>query len=121
RIIADLFRLRSLYPRLDMPRGLVAQLQQPPRSPADCIFARATAVVSADLVTPIAPCQFGGDPDCSRCGCIASMGLAAIAAYRLPGGLKAGTIFHASADFGDRMARLMPASDSTGRSIAPVR
>ena len=108
RIIADLFRLRTIYPLLDMPHGLIAQLQYPPQSPSECIFARATAVVSADLKTAIAPCQFGGDPDCSRCGCIASMGLAAIAAHRLPGGITAGSIFRVSASLGDRLARILP-------------
>jgi len=109
QIIADLFRLRTLYPRLDMPHGLVAQLEHPPHSPEECIFARATEVISADLKTAIAPCQFGGNPDCSRCGCIASMGLAAIGAYRLPGGITAGGIFHASANLGERVARVLPA------------
>ena len=36
-------------------------------------FAQATACVSADLRTPITPCQFGGQPDCSSCGCMALM------------------------------------------------
>lgn len=105
RIIAELFRLREKYPSLDMPRGLVAALEHPPSSPRECIFARATTVVSADLRSTIAPCQFGGRPDCERCGCFASMGLAAIGDYRLPGGLKAGTIFHASATLGEQIER----------------
>ncbi|HXR96863.1 MAG TPA: hypothetical protein VN709_03375 [Terriglobales bacterium] len=100
-IIAELGRLRELHPKLDLPRGLIAELAHPPASPRECIFARATTVVSADLHSRISPCQFGGTPDCARCGCIASMGLAAIGNYRLPGGLKAGTIFHASASIGD--------------------
>ncbi|MGH9413803.1 MAG: radical SAM protein [Terriglobales bacterium] len=104
QIIAELFRLREIYPTLDMPRGLVQALQEPPRSPRECVFARATTVVSADLHSTIAPCQFGGEPDCERCGCIASMGLAAIGNYRLPGGLKAGTIFHTSASIGDHIS-----------------
>ncbi|MGH9519629.1 MAG: radical SAM protein [Terriglobales bacterium] len=106
-IVRELFRLRELYPRLDMPYGLVSMLLTPPASPRDCVFARATTVVSADLKTRIGPCQFGGTPDCARCGCMASMGLAAIANYRLPGGLKAGTIFHASASVGDRVAHFL--------------
>lgn len=106
-IVQELFRLRRLYPRLDMPHGLVSMLLHPPASPRDCVFARATTVVSADLKTRIAPCQFGGTPDCSRCGCMASMGMAAIANYRLPGGIKAGTIFHASANLGDRVAQVL--------------
>lgn len=104
QIIAELLRLRERYPKLDMPRGLVEMLAHPPASPSECVFARATTTISADLKSTITPCQFGGDPDCARCGCIASMGLAAIANYRLPGGLKAGTIFQASAAIGERVA-----------------
>ncbi|MGH9486975.1 MAG: radical SAM protein [Terriglobales bacterium] len=106
-IIAELQRLREIYPAVDMPRGLVTMLETPPASPRECVFARATTVVSADLHSTITPCQFGGNPDCSRCGCIASMGLAAIANYRLPGGLRAGTLFRASASVGEQVARLV--------------
>ncbi|MGH9477145.1 MAG: radical SAM protein [Terriglobales bacterium] len=107
QIIAELYRLPELYPRLEMPRGLVAMLETPPSSPRACVFARSTAVISADLQSEIVPCQFGGTPDCARCGCFASMGLAAIGNYRLPGGLKAGTIFRASANLGGQVARLL--------------
>src|SRR6185312_11811904 len=104
-IVAELFRLRQIYPKLEMPKGLIESLQHPPASPKECVFARSTTIISADLKSVIGPCQFGGDPDCSRCGCIASMGLAAIANHRLPGGIKAGTLFHTSADIGDFVAR----------------
>lgn len=106
RIITELLRLRQLYPRLDMPKGLVEALNAPPASPRECIFARATTVISADLKSEIGPCQFGGDPDCSRCGCMASMGLAAIGNYKLAGPLTAGSIFHASANLGEKIAAL---------------
>lgn len=100
-IIAELLQLRQAWPKLDMPKGLIEAMQKPPASPKECVFARSTTVISADLKSEIGPCQFGGDPDCSRCGCIASMGLEAIANYRLPGGLKAGSIFHTSANIGE--------------------
>jgi hypothetical protein len=60
------------------------------------VFAQTTTCVSADFEHRITPCQFGGHPDCSQCGCIASAGLAAVAAHRLPGGLRVGAIFEAS-------------------------
>ena len=100
-IIAELLQLRQAWPKLDMPKGLIEAMQKPPASPKECVFARSTTVISADLKSEIGPCQFGGDPDCSRCGCMASMGLEAIANYRLPGGLKAGSIFHTSANIGE--------------------
>ncbi len=101
RMIVELERLRGLYPALDMRPGVLAAMRRPPQSPRECIFARATRVVSADLESEIGPCQFGGEPDCGRCGCYASMGAAAIGHHRLPGGLTPGAIFHASADIGD--------------------
>jgi MoaA/NifB/PqqE/SkfB family radical SAM enzyme len=94
-IIADLLRLRHLYPVLQMDEPTIREFASPPKSPEQCIFARTTLTVSADLTTKIAPCQFGGDPDCERCGCMASMGLAAVGHHRL-GPLTLGQIFMAS-------------------------
>lgn len=79
-----------------MPRRLIEAYARPPASPTDCIFARTTACVSADLRTPIAPCQFGGQPDCSHCGCMASAGLAAVGRHELVPGLRVETLFRAS-------------------------
>ena len=68
----------------------------PPPSPEECIFAQTTECYSSDLEKRITPCQFGGKPDCSNCGCIASAGLEAIGRHRLKGGLPVGKIFYAS-------------------------
>ncbi|HMF63275.1 MAG TPA: hypothetical protein VK608_04235 [Edaphobacter sp.] len=95
-VIAELLRLRPLYPILDMHESALREFLAPPQSPADCIFARTTHTVSADLKTVISPCQFGGQPDCSQCGCVASMGLAAVGHHRVVGSLTAGHIFKAS-------------------------
>jgi hypothetical protein len=83
-------------PSLQMPPALVKEILSPPKSPEECIFARTTHTLSADLKTKITPCQFGGDPDCSQCGCMASMALAAVGHYRVLGGLTAGHLFQAS-------------------------
>jgi len=98
-VLADLMRLRSLYPLLQMDEPTIREFSSPPSSPQDCIFARTTITLSADLTTKINPCQFGGDPDCSRCGCMASMGLAAIGHHRL-GPITVGQIFKASDQVG---------------------
>lgn len=95
-IIADLRHLRLKYPVVDMPESVLGEMEFPPNSPEECIFARTTETVSADLRTEITPCQFGGNPDCSQCGCIASMGLAAVGHHRVLGSLTAGHIFMAS-------------------------
>ena len=94
--IAELKRLRVKYPLLDMPDSLIKEIAAPPKNPGECIFARTTKIISADLTTQITPCQFGGVPDCDQCGCIASMGLAAVGHYKVLGFLTAGQIFMAS-------------------------
>jgi len=107
--IIDLRQLRLKYPTLDMPEAVIREMEAPPTSPAECIFARTTETISADLKTRITPCQFGGDPDCEQCGCIASMGLAAVGHYRVLGQLTAGRIFMASDRLGKGWRRLVGA------------
>jgi MoaA/NifB/PqqE/SkfB family radical SAM enzyme len=102
-VIADLRVLRRKYPKLEMPESLLREMEQPPANPAECIFARTTATISADLKTRITPCQFGGDPDCGQCGCIASMALAAVGHHPVLGALNAGHLFRAS----DRVGRVV--------------
>ena len=106
-VVADLLRLRAKYPIVDMHESLIREMLTPPSSPADCIFARTTQTISADLKTKITPCQFGGDPDCGQCGCIASMGLAAVGHHRVLGGLTAGHLFRISDNIGVRWRKMM--------------
>ena len=103
--IADMLALRKEFPKLDMLEGLIKQFATPPLNPEDCVFALTTQTLSADLKTKIVPCQFGGNPDCRSCGCIASMGLAAVAAHKLAGIIPVGTIFTASARIGRARTR----------------
>jgi MoaA/NifB/PqqE/SkfB family radical SAM enzyme len=112
RAIADLMALRLRYPKLKLPEGLIAVYANPPDSPDDCVFARTTTTISADLTTKITPCQFGGNPDCANCGCIASAGLAAVARHQLFGFVPVGAIFNNSLKLGQRMRRLRPAPTS---------
>ncbi|MBI1356831.1 MAG: radical SAM protein [Acidobacteria bacterium] len=94
--ISQMMALRREFSKLDMAESLIRQFATPPRSPEECVFAKTTEVVSADLTTPVTPCQFGGTPDCSSCGCIASMGLAAVADHKLGGVLPVGALLKAS-------------------------
>jgi len=103
--ISEMLRLRTLYPKLDMPEGMIRQFASPPHSPKDCVFALTTQTISADLKTKITPCQFGGKPDCESCGCIASMGLAAVAAHKLGGFIPVGAIFKASVRIGQARSK----------------
>ena len=106
RITVALRHLRRLYPKLTMPEGMIRVYEKPPSNPDECTFAQTTTCLSADFKRAISPCQFGGNPDCNNCGCIASAGLEAIARHRLPGGLRVGAIFENSLKVGRRVRQL---------------
>jgi MoaA/NifB/PqqE/SkfB family radical SAM enzyme len=103
--IAEMLQLRKQYPKLDMPAAVIQQFASPPHTPQDCVFAQTTRTLSADLTTEITPCQFGGTPDCESCGCVASMGLASVAAHKLGGFIPVGAIFKASLKIGRARAK----------------
>jgi MoaA/NifB/PqqE/SkfB family radical SAM enzyme len=109
QVMNDLLALRLRYPKLTLPKELIEMFATPPESPEDCVFARLTRSISADLTTKITPCQFGGTPDCSNCGCTASVGLAAIARHRIFGVIPVGWIFTGSIKVGEQVRRLRPA------------
>ena len=104
--IDDLLRLRRLYPKLGMGGRTIREFARPPASPADCLFAQTTQTLSADLKTRITPCQFGGDPDCSRCGCMASMALQAVAHRKVVPGITVDSIVRLSLGVGKVVSRL---------------
>jgi MoaA/NifB/PqqE/SkfB family radical SAM enzyme len=105
RVIDEIARLARIYPLLQMPDALLDVYRRPPASPADCVFARTTQSFTADLATAIVPCQFGGDPDCSQCGCIASAAIGALARGSLPGGIRIGALYEISSKVGERVRR----------------
>jgi hypothetical protein len=105
-VLRDLLVLRDRYPKLHLPKGAIEVYADPPRSPAECVFSRITTCLSADFDKPVTPCQFGGNPDCQSCGCLASAGLAAVGRHRLPGGLRLETLFDASLKVGAVMRRV---------------
>ena len=106
RVVAALMHLRRLYPKLRMPEGMIRVYADPPQNPDECIFAKTTTCISADFEHKISPCQFGGNPDCENCGCIASAGLGAVGRHRLPGGLRVGAIFEQSVRIGEGVRRM---------------
>jgi len=108
--VEEMLFLRRKYPKLDMREGLIKEFLNPPSSPAECIFAQTTHTISADLKSQVVPCQFGGEPDCSQCGCIASMGMAAIGNYEVGMGVTAGHLFRASIKIGKAVNRLKRAA-----------
>jgi len=104
-VVAELLRLAELYPKLDMKPEYIREFADPPRSPNECTFAQTTTTISADLKTLITPCQFGGNPDCSQCGCIASMGLASIGRKEVKG-IKIGRVLQWSNRVGEMASSL---------------
>jgi MoaA/NifB/PqqE/SkfB family radical SAM enzyme len=106
RVIAEIRRLRPHFSKLQMLDGMLDVYARPPRSPEECVFAQTTECISSDFERRITPCQFGGDPDCNNCGCVASAGLEAIGRHRLKGGIQVGRIFYASLHVGRTVARL---------------
>jgi len=96
QVVHDLQDIRLKYPKLSMTRLTIDGFLTPPAKPSDCMFANMTRTVTADLKTQVGPCQFGGTPDCSQCGCIASAGLNSIGEIKLAGSIPIRWVFDKS-------------------------
>jgi hypothetical protein len=121
KVVADLKRLHHVYPKLDIGDRTAAAYGKPPESPADCIFARTAECLSADLESRVVPCQFGGNPECSECGCMASAALTAAGRYKIAGLLPVDTLFNGSLAIGRFFRRRRMASAASGLAdVAPV-
>ena len=112
RVVAALMHLRTRYPKLRMPKGMIEVYADPPKHPGECVFAQTTTCLSADFKHHISPCQFGGTPDCTNCGCSASAGLGAVGRHRLPGGVRVGAIFEQSLRIGQRVRQYRASANS---------
>jgi organic radical activating enzyme len=106
-VIDKLESLKPDFPKLDLPKPVIDGFRKPPSSPGECIFSRTTLNLTANLTDKVVPCQFGGSPDCSQCGCIASAGLAAIGEHRLGGLVSLRSIFNASDRIGANVGKLL--------------
>ena len=106
-IIDELALLRDRFPKLVFPDNVEKGYRSPPKSPEECIFAKTTLNLTADLKTKVTPCQFGGTPDCSQCGCFASAGLEAVGSYRLFNILPLRKIYDASDKVGRTYTKLL--------------
>jgi MoaA/NifB/PqqE/SkfB family radical SAM enzyme len=104
---------RRQFPKLIVKREMADVLATPPRSPEECLFSKVSINYSADLETTVEPCIFGGNPDCSQCGCGVTLGLEAIGKHRFKGGLRVGSLVGGSVRVGRIANRL--------RSLAPSR
>jgi sulfatase maturation enzyme AslB (radical SAM superfamily) len=105
--VEEITALYAEEPKLhDMIPSVVRGYLHPPQSPDDCIFAKTTECISADLKKPITPCQYGGNPDCTQCGCLASVGLDALGAHRLGGIVPLKSLFTGSLAVGRAVRRM---------------
>lgn len=107
QVLTELVRLRPAFPKLYLPDSVVSGYRKPPQSPSECIFARTTLSFTADLKSTITPCQFGGKPDCTQCGCMASAGLNAIGNHRILGLFPVRAIYEASDAIGKATAKML--------------
>ena len=112
-LLQELSAVREL-PKVDLPPQVIESYRNPPRSPAECTFARVTTCLSADLKTTVSPCQLGGKPVCAECGCVASAGMHAVAAYRIGGVVPLSAILNASMRIGG-----LDAGTVSGANAAP--
>ena len=89
RLLAELPLLKRRFPNLILPHGAVEAFARPPANPGQCTFSQVSVNYSADLRTRVEPCFFGGNPDCSQCGCAVSAGLHWLRQQPIAWGLKA--------------------------------
>jgi len=118
RVVDELVVLREEFPKLAMPKEALKAFLKPPSDPEHCIFARSTTTITANLQHRVTPCQFGGTPDCSQCGCMATAGLEAVGEWRSPVGIRAGTIYEASLRFGSLVSRIRPMPHARNGKVA---
>lgn len=100
RLFSELPALKEKYPTLVLPHGATEAFAKPPSSPHDCTFSRVSVNYSADLQTRVQPCFFGGNPDCTQCGCAVSAGLHWLRERPIALGLRARHLIDASLAIG---------------------
>jgi MoaA/NifB/PqqE/SkfB family radical SAM enzyme len=105
RLVDELPTLKLKYPALILPHGAADAFMHPPSDPSQCTFARVSVNYSADLRARIEPCFFGGDPDCSQCGCAVSAGLHWMHAQPLALGVRVGHLIDWSLAAGNHPPR----------------
>jgi len=105
-LVSEIVALYAQEPKLrDMRPSIVRGYLNPPQSPEECIFSKTTDCLSADLHKEITPCQFGGDPDCTQCGCLASVALDMVGRHRLGRVIPVRSILGGSLSIGRRVRR----------------
>src|SRR5512146_1800076 len=107
-LLRDLPPLRQKYPKFLVNRGIVETYNHPPRNPDDCIFSTMSVNYTADMKTRVEPCIFGGNPDCSQCGCAISVALEWVKHRKVAGPITVGHLVRSSVKVGKMVSRLKP-------------
>ena len=114
-IVERLAPLRKRYPKF-LFNGVIARgILEPPRDPSECFFAKLSVNYSADFRTQVEPCVFGGQPDCSQCGCAISTALHGMRNVKLAGPLTIGHMVRGSIAVGSAMNRLRARASKPAR------
>ena len=121
RVVAEITGLYAKEPKLhDMIPSVVRGYLHPPQNPEECMFSKTTDCLSSDLKRVVTPCQYGGDPDCTQCGCMASVGLGALGDYKLAGVMPLRKIFDVSLAVGKGMKKIRGEAPAAARTAAPT-
>lgn len=126
RIARELPPLSKRYKKLLISEGMMDAFVNPPANPQSCLFAKMSANYTADLETHVEPCVFGGNPDCSQCGCSISSALHWIQNEKIAGPLRVSHIARTSLRIGSAVNRLRsrrhrPARWQPGTSFSAPR
>jgi hypothetical protein len=118
----ELPELRKRFPKLLMTEGFANAYVESPANPAECTFSKMSVNYSADLRTRVEPCIFGGNPDCTQCGCAVSAGFHWAGNHHIAGPLSVRHLVNGSVVVGSAMNRLRNGSKADNRwSVGPDR
>ena len=107
-LFRELTAVAAEFPKVGLPQIVLDAYRRPPRSPAECTFARLTTCLSADLETTVSPCQLGGNPVCAECGCLASAVMHGVTGLKLGGIIPVSAILDASIRVGEYASAAPP-------------
>ncbi|HTQ84774.1 MAG TPA: radical SAM protein [Candidatus Solibacter sp.] len=105
-IVERLSPLRKRYPKFLFNDVIARGILEPPRDPGECLFAKLSVNYSADFRTQVEPCVFGGQPDCTQCGCAISSALHGMRNVRVAGPLTIGHLARGSIAVGSLVNRV---------------
>lgn len=114
-LVRQIRGLKQRYPKFWMTDGVAKAFGDPPSSPDECTFSKLSVNYSADLETQVQPCVFGGNPDCSQCGCGVTALLHHVGSLKVAGPLRASHLMNSSIAIGRFINRLRPGSTKVNR------